>query len=194
MTKLRHARLAVLVAVGLAGWACGPIGPGSVPAPPAPGPAATSSPVAPLTLDALKNAEYPSEFPAGKRARLIHGRYEEAIQPGAATRLVIALHPVYAQGDLNGDGADDAAVVLVASGGGSGTFYQVVAVLNEGGTPRPLGAASLGDRVKVDKVAISSGEIVIQMVAHGPQDPLCCPSQQTTRSFRLQGDRLVPAP
>jgi len=194
VTKLRHARLTVLLAVGLAGWACGPTEPASVPAAPPPGPAVTRSPVALITLDALKSAEYPSDLPAGKKVRLMDGRYEEAIQAGAATRLVITLHPVYAHGDLNGDGADDAAVVLVANAGGSGTFYHVVAVLNEGGTPRPLAAASLGDRVKVENVSIMSGATVIQMVTHGPQDPLCCPTQQATRSFRLQGDSLVPAP
>lgn len=194
MTKPRHARLAVLLAVGLAGWACGPTERGAVPATAPPALAATSPSAAPLSLDALKNAEYPSQLAAGKRARLTDGRYEEAIQPGAATRLVIALHPVYAQGELNGDGADDAAVVLVASGGGSGAFYSVVAVLNEGGAPRPVAADALGDRVKVDSIAIRSGAIVIQMVTHGPQDPLCCPTQQATRTFRLQGERLVLVP
>ncbi len=156
-----------------------------------PAAAAVKPAAAPLTLDALKNAEYPSDFPAGGKARLSDGKYVEEIAPGAASRLVITLHPVYAMGDLNGDGADDAAAILVANSGGSGTFSHLVAVLNEGGKPKPVAVALLGDRVKVEALSIKSGEIVIEMVIQGPQDPLCCPTQKTTRSFKLQGDKLV---
>lgn len=152
---------------------------------------ATKTPVPSLTLEALKNAEYPSEFPASKKARLTDGRYEEAIQPGAASKLVIVLHSLYALGDLNGDGTDDAAAILVANAGGSGSFYHLVAVLNEGGTPRPAAVASLGDRVKVEKVSVKSGEVTIDLITQGPQDPLCCPTQKATLIFKLQGDKLV---
>lgn len=148
---------------------------------------------APLTLESLKNAEYPSGFQAGKKARLSDGKYEEAIQPGSASRIRISLYRLYALGDLNGDGAEDAAVVLVSSGGGSGTFYDLVAVLNDGGTPRATAVASLGDRVNVENLSVKSGEITVEMVAQGPQDPLCCPTQKVTRTFKLQGDKLVQA-
>ena len=47
-------------------------------------------------------------------------------------------------GDLDGDGIWDAAVVLEANGGGSGTFRSLEAVVNEDGAPvhvasRPAG-------------------------------------------------------
>lgn len=187
MNCIKIARWTVLLAAMLGAWACEATGPGPMPAAAPPATAATRSPVAPLTPDALRNAEYPSEFPASRKAKLTDGRYEETIQPGAATKIVIALHPVYALGDLDGDGADDAAVILVANPGGSGSFYHLVAVRNEGGTARATAVASLGDRVKVENVSIKAGEIAVQVVAHGPQDPLCCPTQQATRSFRLQG-------
>jgi len=154
----------------------------------APKPAATK---APLTLDALKNAEYQSEFPASGRAKLTDGKFEEPIAPNSATKLVIALHPVSAMGDLNGDGAEDAAVVLVANPGGSGTFYHLAAVLNQGGTPKHVASVLLGDRVKLESVSIAAGEITVKMTKQGPKDPMCCPTEQVTQRYKLQGDKLV---
>ena len=149
------------------------------------------TPALPLTLDMLKNAEYPSDFTASKKAKLTDGRYEGEVQSGAASKIVTTLYPTHAVGDLNGDGADDAAVILTTNSGGSGTFYVLVAVLNQGGTPKAAATASLGDRVKVESLVINAGEIVLDMVTHGPQDPMCCPTQKATRRFKLQGDKLV---
>jgi len=154
-------------------------------------PTATRPAARPLTFEALKNTEYPSDLTPAKKVRLANGKYEEAIQPGAASKIAVSLSQLYAMGDLNGDGVDDAAVVLVSNTGGSGVFYQLVAVLNEGGTPKPIAATMLGDRVKLESLTIKSGEIVVEMLTQGPKDPLCCPSLKSTRSFRLQGDRLV---
>jgi len=146
----------------------------------------------PLTLEALKNAAYLSEWPADGVAQLVDGEYEEEIVPGAASKLIIVFYPdMYAFGDLDGDGAEDAAVVLATSGGGSGTFISLEAVINDQGTPNHVATAFLGDRVQVNSVAIESGEITIDMVTHGPDDPLCCPSLKVTQKYGLQGDKLV---
>ena len=55
-------------------------------------------------------------------------------------------------GDINNDGAPDAAVVLAASGGGSGTFYSLEAVVNQYGKPVDIASISLGDRIVVKAV------------------------------------------
>lgn len=146
----------------------------------------------PLTLEALKNAAYLSEWPADGVAQLVDGEYEEEIVPGAASKLVIAFYQdMYAFGDLDGDGVEDAAVVLATSGGGSGTFISLEAVINDRGTPNHVATASLGDRVEVKSVAIEAGKITVDMVTHGPDDPLCCPTLEVTQIYRLQGDKLV---
>ena len=147
-----------------------------------------------LTLAALKNAEYRSEWPSSGKARLTDGRYFEPYEPGAASGVHLTLREYLALGDLNGDGVADAAVILDASGGGSGTFRYVVAVLNEGGQPRHVASAHLGDRVRIEALTIQDGQIVVQLIGHGPDDPLCCPSQEQTRAFRLVGDTLEPVP
>jgi hypothetical protein len=152
----------------------------------------TPEPPPPLTVEMLKNAEYHSEWPAEGVAKLTDGEYEEEIVPGSASKLVIMVYPdMYAFGDLNGDGVDDAAVVLATSGGGSGTFISLEAVINDQGTPQHVASAELGDRARVESVAIESGEITVELVTHGPDDPMCCPTVEATRKYKLQGDTLV---
>jgi predicted small lipoprotein YifL len=152
----------------------------------------TPEPPPPLTVEMLMNAEYHSEWPAEGVAKLTDGEYQEEIVPGAASKLIIAVYPdMYAFGDLNGDGVDDAAVVLATSAGGSGTFISLEAVINDQGTPKHVASAELGDRAKIESVMIESGEITVDMLTHGPEDPMCCPTVEATQRYKLQGDTLV---
>jgi len=145
---------------------------------------------APLTADALKNAEYHLEYPAKGVAKLTDGKYEEEIVPGAASKLV-AVPDGIAFGDLNGDGVEDGAIILATNMGGSGTFIDLATVLNQDGAPKHVATVNLGDRVQVKSIAIEPGVISLEMVTHGPDDPMCCPSQNVTEKYKLQGDQLV---
>jgi hypothetical protein len=153
--------------------------------------AAIAQPTPSLTLDALKNAEYNSDLPAAKKAKLTNGVYEEELAPGSASKLNIRLADPYAIGDLNGDGAADAAVVLAANTGGSGVFTTLAAVVNDGGKPKHVASADLGDRTVIKSISITNGIIVLNLVTHAPSDPMCCPSQNETQKFKLQGDQLT---
>jgi hypothetical protein len=82
---------------------------------------------------------------------------------------------------------------LASNAGGSGTFVHLAAVLNQNGQPQHVASVSLGDRVKIEAVKIEAGTITVNMVTHGPNDPLCCPTVKTANTFKLQGDRLVKA-
>jgi uncharacterized membrane protein/heat shock protein HslJ len=145
----------------------------------------------PLTIKGLKNAEYQSDFAINGRVKLSNGTYRGKIVPDSASELIVMLSDQFAFGDLNGDGADDAAVVLITDPGGSGTFRHLGVVINEKGSPRHVASQWLGDRVKVKSLSMSSGEIVVQMMTHGPNDPMCCPTFQVTRNYVLQQDKLV---
>lgn len=151
-----------------------------------------ATPPPPLTVDALRNAEYRSEWPADGVAKLKDGQYEEEIVPGSASKLIIVVYPdMHAFGDLNGDGADDAAVVLATSGGGSGTFISLEAMVNDKGAPKHVASTPLGDRAQIKSVRIEGGEIAVDMVTHGPDDPMCCPTLESTKKFKLEGDALT---
>ncbi len=96
-----------------------------------------------------------------------------------------------ALGDLNGDGVDDGAVVLWWAAGGSGAFKYLAAVVSEDGTPRQAAIEFLGDRVQINSLTIDNNQIVVDIIAHGPDDPMCCPTQQVINTYALQGDQLV---
>jgi hypothetical protein len=148
----------------------------------------------PLTTNALKNLEYRSKWSAKGKIKLRDGIYQEKIVPESATELVIKLSDRTGFGDLNGDGLEDAAVILVSDHGGSGTFYDLAAVINSRGKAKHVAGAFLGDRVKVEEVRVRSGKIVVKMLTHQSTDPMCCPSLQIEQAYGLQGDELVRQP
>jgi len=147
-----------------------------------------------LTLKALKNAEYKHQDAASGVAKLTDGVYKERFteEQGSEREMVIELIPEStAFGDLDGDGVDDAAVLLMEYGGGSGIFISLSAVINDKGAPKPVATVSLGDRTKITSVVIKSREIILTMVTHGPNDAMCCPTLKVTQKYTLQGGKLV---
>ena len=158
---------------------------------PVPSPTATPTPVPPLTWDMLENAAYPNEWPTGGVAQLVDGVYREKYLPDSATEMVISLADIRTYGDLNGDGVDDVLVVLISHPGGSGTFFYLAAVLNEGGTPNPVATAFLGDRVIIRSMTIEAGQTVLEMITQGPDDPMCCPNMDRRQVYILQDETLT---
>jgi len=148
----------------------------------------------PLTINELKSGEYGSEWSAKGKIKLSDGIYKEKIAPDSATELVVKLSDRIAFGDLNVDGAEDAAVILISDPGGSGTFYDLAAVISSNGRAKHAASAFLGDRVKVEEVDISSGKILVKMVIHKRTDPMCCPSLKVEQDYALRGDELVRQP
>ena len=148
-----------------------------------------------LTLDQLRNAQYhlPLLGDDNTPIQFTDGAGQIAFGEGATERASAGIvNDTVAFGDLDGDGSADAAVVVFISGGGSGTFIHLVAVLDRDGQPAQAALAFLGDRVPVRSLTIASGEIVAETLVHRPSDGLCCPSLEITRAFTLQGNRLVP--
>jgi heat shock protein HslJ len=141
------------------------------------------------SVNTLRNLTYPSEWTASKAAPLTDGEYSESAAPGSATKTVVKLHERMAFG-YHPDGQQLAAVVLVTDPGGSGTFYDLAVLLFRAGEPQHVASASLGDRVRIESLAIVNGEIVVRMIAQGPDDPMCCPTQRVVERYALQGDRL----
>jgi hypothetical protein len=134
----------------------------------------------------LRSAPYASQHVEEGEIRLENGIFEDT-----ARRVIVVFLPEYAAGDLDDDGAPDAAVLLATTTGGSGTFQDLAAVLNRDGLPANTATFFLGDRVLVDRIRIVEGEIHVDLTMHGPADPMCCPSVRATRRFRLEEGGLV---
>jgi uncharacterized membrane protein/heat shock protein HslJ len=146
-----------------------------------------------LTIKDLKNAEYKSKFSANGKVKLTNGIYKEKIVPDSASDLVITLSDKVAYGDINGDGDMDAAVILITNAGGSGTFHHLAVVINQNGSPKHAASQFLGDRVELKSLSVESEAIAIEMITHGPNDPMCCPTLKTNLNYLFQDDKLVAA-
>jgi len=145
----------------------------------------------PALRRAVANATYPSQFVVSGQVTLSDGTYEEPTEPGAASRVRVALGDEVAFGAI-GDHERAAALILRTTTGGSGTFVNLAAVPFDDDTPGQAVAAFLGDRVKVKSLKLEDGQIVIDLVTHAPDDPMCCPTDEKTEHFVWKGDMLVP--
>ncbi len=96
-------------------------------------------------------------------------------------------------GDLNGDGKADAVAVIGESGGGSGYFEGLVAVVNNNGTITNSEMFPLGDRVKINSIEVKGQVVIVDMITHGPNDPMCCPSEHRAFRLTLAGNKLLEA-
>lgn len=140
----------------------------------------------PLTLEALMNGSYRTEFSGSGHVALVNGIYENAPEQVSVQLLADRV----ARGDLNADGAEDVATLLVTNSGGSGSFVDLVAVLNRKGVPDNVARLQLGDRVLINAVRFEGRTIVVDLTTHGPGDALCCPTLPAVRRFTLHGATL----
>ncbi len=145
--------------------------------------------VPPLTADMLRNGTY--ALPESKETvTLTDGKYDRA--ESNDNILHVTLMDPIAFGDLNGDGVEDAAIVLSENMGGTGFFMSVVAILNSGGAPMQGPSRYLDDRAQlIGMVIVVGGRIVVDAVIHGPADPMCCPNFPVVESLRLIENQLI---
>lgn len=143
-----------------------------------------------LTWQSLLNATYTTSItPRG--AALRDGSFEVEAAPGSASKITVRLADIAAFGDLDGNLAPDAAVVLVSSGGGSGTFVELAAVRNERGAAHPVATVLLGDRVLVREVRIEGRRILVRLRARGATDAFTLRTREISRHYSLDGNSLI---
>lgn len=120
---------------------------------------------------------------------LSEGHFDQPY-PDSAVGVVVDLIG-YAKGDLNADNAEDAVALLAVNTGGTGVFIHLAAVVQEAEGSKHAATQFLGDRVRVESLTIDAGILQVQMITHAPDDPQCCPNEQATQSYTLQGGMLV---
>jgi hypothetical protein len=150
-----------------------------------------SKPTAVTLMKALPSCEYRCAMATGGVARLTDGVYVEPAGPDSSTQLTVRLTEFFGLGDLNGDGDVDAAAVLSTDPGGSGTFYDLVAVVSERDGPRHVATASLGDRVLVEAVRVANGWVTVDLLTHDSEDSMSAPSVPLKQTYRLIDDELL---
>lgn len=155
-----------------------------------PASAAADTAGAPST-DELANATY--EGINDQPVTLADGGWEgEPFEPGAASRPTVGLvKHFWMGGDLDGDGTEEAVVLLWKNEGGTQTNNYVAAMGRRDGEIVNLGTTLMGDRVQLKEARITDGKIELDVVQTGPEDAACCPSQMATRVWALDSNGLA---
>ncbi len=152
-------------------------------------PAAVPAPAG-LSAKELANATYRSEVASDGQVTLKSGVFSEPAAPGSASQNTARLTNAIAYGEIAG--IPSAAVVLVESGGGTGSFHSLHIVQVNDGKPLDAASVSLGDRVNITSLAIEGGKPVVGMTTQGPNDPLALPTQRVVNTYSLNRDKLEP--
>lgn len=125
--------------------------------------------------------------------RLEDGRYEG--KPKSAHQdsepVLELVMDLYAAGDLDGDGREEAAVLLQEASGDDKGYLYLAAVGAWQGAPVTLGAQLVGGGVQVRSLTIRDGKIRLALVEHGPGEPQCCPTWLATRQWTIRDGQLV---
>jgi heat shock protein HslJ len=155
---------------------------------------AVDAPVGAPTLEELRRATYHGLEDLDGPVTLAEGGWEgEPFAPGAASRPTVSLAPGFrVTGDLDGDGADEAVVVLAQSSGGSGTFNSLAVVQRTAGGLENVATTALGDRVDIRSARIEGGTLLVSVVRAGEGDAMCCPGELAELGWTLSGSTLEP--
>ncbi len=128
----------------------------------------------------------------GKSVTLVSGRAESEAAPGSASMIVTQYFGNEASGDLNGDGVPDVAFLLTQSGGGSGTFFYVVAALKTPTGYQGTNAVLLGDRIAPQTTQIENGKIIVNYADRNPGEPMSTrPSIGVSKYLRVENGILT---
>jgi len=144
-----------------------------------------------ISPEQVRNSEYQLGFLDQVRmVQLTDGQYQEG-EPGSVDYISVNVTDFIARGDLNGDGEDEAVAIIAENYGGSGTFVflAVYQYLNEEAVF--LTSIFLDDRPIINHLEVEDGEVIVDAIVHNRDDPMCCPTLATTRSYFLSGINLV---
>jgi heat shock protein HslJ len=105
-----------------------------------------------LTSSGPENATYLID---NEPVTLVDGISEKEAAPGSASKIITKYFGNEVNLDLNDDGREDAVFLLTQETGGSGTFFYVVAALNNEDGWQGSQAMLLGDRIAPQSTEIS---------------------------------------
>ncbi|MFH1473109.1 MAG: hypothetical protein ABIF06_01710 [bacterium] len=122
---------------------------------------------------------------------LSKGRSDINITPDSAIKEEIILTDIISYGDLNNDNKNDAAIILVQSGGGSGVFIYLATYVSGTVTYKGSNTLFLGDRITPKNLIIENGLITVEYLDRKPNEPLAAePTVPTTRTFEYRSGTL----
>jgi hypothetical protein len=145
---------------------------------------------APDAAAEIRNAKY--ELGATDTPQVVQftdGKFEQGM-PGSDNFMSIALTDFVAVGDLDEDGRDEIAALVSENYGGTGVFVFLAIYEYVNGMPTFQTSMIVDDRPQLNELSIENGEIFLDALVHGTDDPMCCPTLKTMRHYRLVDQQL----
>ena len=149
-----------------------------------PGSAADTPPVDPVVA-ALRAATVTGIYE--EPVELVGGRYQsEPLVEGSPVRRSLVLVPyLHHTGDLDGDGEEEVAAYLEENSGGTGHFLHAALFELQGDSLVTTSTHWIGDREQIRRSRLEGRTVVLDLIAHGPNDPGCCPNQLQRRHLTV---------
>jgi hypothetical protein len=138
----------------------------------------------------IRNAQY--ELGAADTPQVVQftdGKFEQGTS-GSDNFMSVALTDFVAVGDLDEDDRDEIAALVSENYGGTGVFVFLAIYEYVNGTPTFQTSTIVDDRPQLNEVSIENGEIFLDALVHGTDDPMCCPTLKTMRHYRLVDQQL----
>ncbi len=140
-----------------------------------------------LTTEMLKNSLV--NAPEIQRSvQLTDGKFTENMADGST--LLVYLNENVAFGDINNDGIDDAALLILESMGGTGIFYSITAFISGSMGFTQTNSLFIDDRAIIHSLIIENGEVILNANVHGINDPMVNPTVTMTKTYHLFNDGL----
>lgn len=130
-----------------------------------------------------KNIYYESDYSESGYVKLSEGIYTEKYDIESESVLSIKVSEYFVIGDLDRDGINDAALIITSSPGGSGTFYDLHVLSNRYFYIFDTSHFFLGDRVQPQNLSLENSIIYLNILTHGEDDPMCCPTEDVLKKF-----------
>jgi hypothetical protein len=152
------------------------------------GPAASTT--VPEAVEEVRNAQYQlGAADTLQVVQLTEGSFEQGT-PGSDDFMSIRVTDFVAFGDLNEDGAQEAAALISENYGGTGVFVFLAVYSRVNGVWMFQTSNMVDDRPQLNALAIEDNEIFLDAVMHGIDEPMCCPTLRTTRHYRFVDNLL----
>lgn len=121
--------------------------------------------------------------------QLNEGKFEQGT-PGGTDFMAVTLTDFIAVGDLDADGRDEVAALVSENYGGTGVFVFLALYADVNDSLVFQTSRIVDDRPQLKELSIENGEIFLDAIIHGPDEPMCCPTLRTTRHYRWVDNQL----
>lgn len=116
--------------------------------------------------------------------QLVDGAYTEG-KMGDPGYLEVRVNDGIAIGDLTADGINEAAAIVSEYHGGTGVFVFLAVYAEQNDEAAFQTSVFIDDRPKIGELGIQNNEVRLLATVHRLDEPMCCPTLETLRHYRL---------